>query len=193
MNGIEKIRERILSDSQAEIDKLTAETDSRVAQIEDEYRKQAHVLAAEAAERAEKAAARQQSRLENAADMERGKTILACKQACIDEAFSRAEAQLTSLSEADYAAVLGKIAAASGTGQEEIILSAADAEKIGAQVVEQANRISGAHFTLSSENRSIGAGLILKQGAVEINCTFGAALRLLRQEMAADIAAILFS
>lgn len=193
MNGIEKIKDRILSDSRVETDKLIAETDERVARIEDEYRKQAHIIAADAEERAKRAAKEHQARLENAADMERSKALLACKQACIDDAFARAEAQLRNLPEAAYAAVLGKMAAASGTGKEEIVLSAADAEKIGPQVVEQANSISGGSYTLSAQTREIAGGLILKQGPVEVNCTFDAALRLLRQDMAADVAAILFS
>jgi len=34
---------------------------------------------------------------------------------------------------------------------------------------------------------------VLKRGAVEVNCAFATQLRLLRQTMAADVAAILFS
>ena len=89
---------------------------------------------------------------------------------------------------------LASLAAASGTGDEEIILSAADAAEIGAQVVEKANAAkSGAAFTLSAETRELEGGLVLKRGSVEVNCAFATQLRLLRQTMAADVAAILFS
>ena len=72
--------------------------------------------------------------------------------------------------------------------------SAAYMEKVGALVVEKANALKeGAAFTLSSEHRELEGGLLLKKGLVEINCSFATQLRLLRQDMAADVAAILFS
>lgn len=194
MNGIEKIVGRIQADSQREIEALNADADRRVESIRQEYEAQARKLTAETQEKAARMAADQRQRLENAADMERGKAILACKQECIDEAFRQAEQRLTSLPAEEYAGVLAAIAARAGQGDEEIVLSVGDAEKVGALVVEKANALKeGAAFTLSSEHRELEGGLLLKKGLVEINCSFATQLRLLRQDMAADVAAILFS
>ena len=80
---------------------------------------------------------------------------------------------------------------AAGTGCEEIVLSKADREELGEAVVAAANA-SGAAYTLSDETRELGGGLVLKKGKVEINCAFDTRLRQLRQEMASDVARILF-
>ena len=48
-----------------------------------------------------------------------------------------------------------------------------------------------AMLTLSQETRDITGGLILRDGNVEINCAFETQLRLLREEMSAQVAAVL--
>ena len=48
-------------------------------------------------------------------------------------------------------------------------------------------------LSLSGETRDITGGLILRDGNVEVNCAFETQLRVLRETMAADIAAILFA
>ena len=125
------------------------------------------------------------------ADMERRQMLLGAKQACIDEAFERAAEKLRNLPREEYIALLARIAAAADTGCEEIVLSAADRESIGADVVAAANA-GGASFTLSDETRELGGGLVLKKGKVEANCSFDTQLRQLRQEMASDVARVLF-
>ena len=50
-----------------------------------------------------------------------------------------------------------------------------------------------AMLTLADETREMEGGLILRDGNVEVNCAFETQLRVLRETMAADIAAILFA
>jgi len=50
-----------------------------------------------------------------------------------------------------------------------------------------------AMLTLSQETREMAGGLTLRDGNVEINCAFETQLRVLREEMAAEVAGILFS
>jgi V/A-type H+-transporting ATPase subunit E len=132
-------------------------------------------------------------RLQGSADMERRQLLLGAKQACIDEAFSKAAEALRALPRDEYVSLLARVAADNGEGTEELILSAADREAVGADVVSAANATkAGAAFTLSDETRELGGGLVLKKGQVEINCAFDTRLRQLRQEMASDVARILF-
>lgn len=49
-----------------------------------------------------------------------------------------------------------------------------------------------AQLTLSEETREMEGGLTLRDGNVEVNCAFETQLRVLRSDMAAEIAAILF-
>ena len=50
-----------------------------------------------------------------------------------------------------------------------------------------------AQLTLSQETREMAGGLTLRDGNVEVNCAFETQLRVLREEMAAEVAGILFS
>ena len=63
------------------------------------------------------------------------------------------------------------------------------------KVVTGANALiqGTALLTLAEETREMAGGLILRDGSVEINCAFETQLRVLRDSMAADVAAILFA
>ena len=194
MKGLEKITDRIRADAQSEIRAICDEGDARAAEVTASYQAQAQQLLAQEGERTAQAVETLLQRGERSDAMEQGKALLGVKQECLDEAFRLAAQKLRDLPVGEYTEVLAKIAAAAGHGDEEIILSAEDAASIGAAVVKRANECKdGAGFTLSQETRALEGGLVLKRGAVEVNCAFATQLRLLRQTMAADVAAILFS
>ena len=194
MNGLEKINQRIRQDGSDEVAAIQAEAEGRVRSIRADYRAQIAQLEAEAAERRAKTVAERLERLGGSADMERRQLLLAAKQGCIDEAFARAARALENLPRQDYVALLARLAAENGNGDEELVLSAADRDAVGPAVVAAANALKpGAAFILSSESRDLGGGLVLKRGLVEVNCTFDTRLRQLRQEMATDVAQILFA
>ena len=194
MNGLEKINQRIRQDGSDEIAAIQAEAEGRVRSIRADFRAQIVQMEAEAAERRARTVAERLERLGGSAEMERRQLLLAAKQGCIDEAFARAAQALRDLPRQDYVALLARLAAENGSGDEELVLSAADRDAVGPAVVDAANALKpGAAFTLSSESRDLGGGLVLKRGLVEVNCTFNTRLRQLRQEMATDVAQILFA
>ena len=74
-------------------------------------------------------------------------------------------------------------------------LKESKAGSVIAKVVTGANALlqGTAMLTLSEETGDMEGGLILRDGNVEVNCAFETQLRVLRETMAADIAAILFA
>lgn len=76
--------------------------------------------------------------------------------------------------------------AAKAGGKAGAVLSAVVA---GANALLQGT----AMLTLSQETREMAGGLTLRDGSVEVNCAFETQLRVLREEMAAEVAGILFS
>ena len=228
MKGIEKITARIEADAQAEVEEILRAAREKAEEIRAGYEAQAQAEAADAAQSREKAAQQRLERLEGAAEMEAKRQTLAAKQACIDEAFAKAQAELLALPEDKYAELLAKLAVkAAKTGREEIILSSRDKQRVGAKVAAKANAmlaksvapnlpeelkdskagsviakvVTGANallqgtamLTLADETREMEGGLILRDGNVEVNCAFETQLRVLRETMAADVAAILFA
>lgn len=69
------------------------------------------------------------------------------------------------------------------------------AGKVLSKVVTGASALlqGTAMLTLSQETREMDGGLILRDGQVEVNCAFETQLRVLRESMTAEVAAILFA
>ena len=188
MNGIEKITARIERDSQAEIDQVLREAKEKAEQIHEEYKVKAAAAKTAAEDVARQAGQRRLSQLESSAQMEAKSVVLAAKQACMDEVFAKALETLKALPEAEYIGLLAEMAKkASRSGKEEIILNAADKERVGKQVAEKAG------LKLAEETRDMAGGLTLRDGNIEINCAFETKLRVLRESMAAEVANILFA
>lgn len=194
MNGLEKITQRILSDAQTELSALEQRTDEEILAIRSGYLAQVDRERAEILARGEKAAQERRERLASAAKMEARKRLLRVKQEVMGEAFSLAVRKLCDLPQEEKIAFLIRLAGkAAPDGRGALLFSAADREAIGNAVTDGANAAYGAHFTLGEETRRIPGGFILAQGDVEVNCSFETLVRLQRDELEGEVAAILFS
>lgn len=74
-------------------------------------------------------------------------------------------------------------------------LKGSKAGNLLSRVVTGANALlqGTAQLTLSKDTADIDGGLILRDGNVEVNCAFDTLLRMLREDMAAQVAGILFA
>ena len=195
MNGIEKITGRINDDAQREIDAIAAQAKSEADAITARYEAQAEKEAAEILARGKANADERVERLASVAELEAKKMTLAAKQEVLDRAFDKALQDLTQLSEEKYVALLAALAVkAANSGSEKIILSPADRSRYGVKVAEMANSALGKQgkLTLSEETRDIKGGLLLSDGDVEVNCAFETLVRLTRNQIAGDVAKVLF-
>lgn len=199
MNGLEKITARIETDAVADAARIAEEAKTQADAIRAEGEQKAQesywVRVREGVKNAEDRA----SRLSKAADMEARKSILACKQELVSEAFDRAEKKLLELPAEAYIAFLaGQAAAASVSGRETIVLNAQDREAVGKAVAEKANAHLAAqgkvaNLTLSAEVGDFAGGLILRDGSISVNCTVAALIAEARQTQASAVAAELFA
>ena len=195
MKGTEKIIAHIQSDAQAQCDAILAAAQEKCSAIRDDY---AHKAAAAYGERIRagvKSCADEGESAERLGRMEAKKALLALKQEMIAKSFALAEQKLRSLDEEQYVALLSRLAASSAvTGEEEIVLNAADRERVGKAVVKAANEKLGekGRLTLSPSAGDFDGGLILRRGNIEVNCTLALLVELCRGEMSAAIAGVLF-
>lgn len=193
MNGLEKIVARMESDTRAECDALAASAAENAAAILRDCQAQADAAARDSRQRAAAQAAEHLEHLNGSSQLACRQRVLAAKQDLIDEVFVRAAKALAALPQAEYIDLLATLAAENGSGDEELLLSAADRDAVGAAVVEAANRKrAGAAFRLSEETRDTGGGLVLRRDRVELNCSFAEKLRQLRQEESSAVAKLLF-
>ena len=193
MNGIDKITQRIGADTQAEIDRILADAAAQAEAAADKFRTQAEAEDRDLLAKSERTAAEREERLVSAAQMEARKTVLAAKQAVMEETYAKALEKLRNLPEARYVEVLTELllqAAPHGVG--EVLFSAQDRETVGQAAVDAANGKSGGKLTLSGETAPIQGGFILKDGNVEVNCAFDTLVRLQKAETAGQVAQRLF-
>lgn len=199
MNGLEKITARIEADAAADAVRIAEEAAKQCAAIRAEGEEKAQASYWKRVQDGVKAAEDRVARLEKAADMEARKSILACKQELVAEAFDRAEKKLLSLSGEEYIGFLAKLAAkAAVSGREQIVLNAKDREALGKKVSAKANEQLAAMGTpgklsLSPESGDFSGGLILRDGNVSVNCTVSALVAEARQNQASAVAAELFA
>lgn len=193
MNGIERITQLIQTEAQAEIDGILKKAQEDAAAIQARYQAQAETEAAELALKNQKAAEEREERLVSVAQMESRKIILATKQEMVEKAYELALEKLRSMPEDQCTAVLAELLVQASTdGKEEVIFSPEDRERIGKAAIERANTASGKQLRLSPDTRSIQGGFILKNGNIEVNCTFDTLVRLQKTETAGTVARKLF-
>ena len=222
MNGIDKITQRIGADTQAEIDRILADAAAQAEAAADKFRTQAEAEDRDLLAKSERAAAEREERLVSAAQMEARKTLLTAKQEMVERAYQRALEKLRSLPQEQYVELLAALLVrASSTGREEVVFSPEGAGKaavaranellakeaapelpLGDGVVANllnkvADGVSAfaqgtAMLAVSEETRDISGGFILKDGRIEVNCTFDALVRAEREQTAGEVAKLLF-
>ena len=194
MKGTEKIIAHIQADADAQAAEILARADARCAEIRETYEQKAKEAYAETIRAGVKENQDRLDSMERLANMEGRKAILALKQDMVAESFDRACDQLVNLPAAEYGTFLAKLAVkASVTHDEEVVLNARDRKALGDKVIEAANKaLGGGKLTLSKETGDFKGGLILRRGSIEANCTAELLVDLCREEMAAELAGVLF-
>ena len=194
MKGTEKIIAHIGADAKTQADAILAQAEAKCAEIREGYEQQAKQAYAERIRAGVKANQDRLDSMERLAKMEGRKAILALKQDMVAESFDRACDQLVNLPAAEYGTFLAKLAVkASVTHDEEVVLNARDRKALGDKVIEAANKaLGGGKLTLSRETGNFKGGLILRRGSIEANCTAELLVDLCREEMAAELAGVLF-
>ena len=199
MNGIEEIIGRIADDANQDAEAILTSARTEAADITEQYA----ALAAEERSRiladGEVRGREIIRRAASISDQERKQHLLAEKQRMIALAFDIALQRLSVLPEAEYVALLARLAAdASSSGDGEIILCQKDHRRYGPRVLADANRIledagKKTNLVLAAETREFVGGLVLKMKNVEVNCTLDAIIRHSKEDLTLDIAATLFS
>ena len=198
MNGIETIKARIQEDSRAQCDALLQEAKEKAAVITVRYEEEAMADYEKAVSNARSNGEIRIQRMESVAQLEARKLRLAAKQEMLEKAFSSAEDALCSFKEEEYVELLKTLALkAVVTGAEELVFSAADRDVVGQKVVDAVNKAlekqgKVAKLTMDEEARDFKGGLYVKNGSIETNCTFSALIRSQKEQMAREVAQILF-
>jgi V/A-type H+-transporting ATPase subunit E len=198
MTGVDKIKEKILQDSQAKADSILDDAKKQAQEIIEKANAKA-VLRAEEIHKKATAEAAEKLKINNSMlELEMRKEMLSTKQQLIEEVFQTALDSLSKMDSNEYEATLLKlIIDAVESGNEEILLSSQDKNRLPADFISKLNQAlvqagKKGNLRISDETRNIMGGFVLKAEGVELNYSFEALLRMYRDEIEPEVAAILF-
>lgn len=192
MKGTEKIIAHIEADAQAQADAVLGEARQRCEAIKARFDEKASRLYSDRIREGVKACQDQEDSALRISRMEARKSVLSVKQEMVEKSFDLAVQQIVALPDKKYTAFLADLVKKAGpAGDEEIILNAADRDRVGEALIKAVNA-DGAKMKLSDETRDIKGGLILRRGSIETNCSVELLVELCRGELSAKLADVLF-
>lgn len=195
MKGTEKIVAHIGDEAKAQAQAILDEAAAKAKEISDSYAKSAQDEYWNMVRAGVKDCEAEAQRVKRVADMECKKDILSLKQEMISGAFKAAQEKLASMQGDEYVDFLVSLAVkAAPSGERELVFNSRDKAEVGASVVEKANAALGgkAKLRLSDEVRDIAAGLIVKAGGIETNCSAESLIASSRAELSSELAKIMF-
>ncbi len=193
MQGMQRIKDRILEDARAQAEDIIKEAEGKVAEVMEQASKEAESLRAKLREKGREEAEEARRRMLAMAELDIRKEELAIKQKLIDRAFDEALGRLQNLKGKEYKALVMKMVKDAGAnGDEEIIVSAGDRQLFEKGLLKDINSKLGLDLKLSGEERNIKGGFILKSTGIEINNSFDTLIRMERDQIETQIAEILF-
>lgn len=201
---IEDILARIDADAAKAMAQSRAAADSQKCGILGETQAAVDKILAAARAEAQEHAAVTKERLVSAARLEGRNRLLAEKQKLIDLAFEKALESVQKLPDDKYRRlILSLLLKYVDRGDETVVVSERDAVRLGGAFIEETNKEvehakspSGkarkGHLKMITQKEETGGGFVLRSGRTELNITFPAMLKAVRDRMESDVAGTLF-
>lgn len=196
--AIEDILRKIRSESEAKASEIIHNAESEKESILKKAEEEAAKLGEKLLKEGKDSAAQERKREITMTNLEAKKNILAIKQKLIEEAFERALNNLYSFPAEEYRSAIKKmLISAVVSGEEEVITSVADKEKLTSVFITEVNEAlekegKKGNLRLSSEERNIRGGFILRDGRKEINLSFDSLIEEKRDELEESLIGIIF-
>ena len=219
MTGLEKILERIGADARARAERVLQEAEEDCRRIANEFAERAKQTRARIEREGEEELQALLSGARAECEKTHIELLQSTRAALLDEAYALAKAELRSNHYGKYQELLVAILCSALAEQHraeqqsiafgdeieeverfELLLCAEDRDRFGSAVLRAAKDLCARRvgkekaekLTLSHEAAPIEGGLILRFGAVELNCALDILLADVRRETEADVARILF-
>ena len=198
MAGVEKIKEKILQDTDIKINEILEKARLQAKEIAEKANQKAAQRAKEISQKSVHEISEKKRIINSIVELEMRKDILSAKQKSIEEVFDKALERMNNLDGEKYEQVIFDMLMASvESGEEEIILSEDGKKKLSADFIKKANKAlesvgKKGKLKMSDETRNISGGFILTGQGVEINNSFEAIIRLYRDEIEPKVAEIFF-
>lgn len=221
VNGLEKMKEKILEEARADAAKTVADAQTQADAVKASYDAKIEAMRAETNDRATREVKSILNRAESSAEALKRNTVLSMRGSMIDEAFREALAEIRQMPREEYLALLTSLLATAlaeqieaervslelyGEPEEplpttyEILLNAEDRAAYGSELIDSVRRSvvnkipleAVKKLVLSDKTAPIDGGLVLKYGDIEINCSIAMIFSQIRPGLEAEIEQVLF-
>lgn len=197
MTGLDKILRQIKSESDAVAAAALSKAQAQADELAEAARSQAQAECDAILQRGKAQAEDLLARAHSAAELQKRKAVLAQKQQLIAQTLDKAKQSLLALPDAQYFAVILKMAQKFALPQEgEIAFSHQDLARLPdgfENTLNNALKASGAKLVVSKEPCRIDGGFVLCYGGVEENCSFTALFDSAHEALQDKVHEILFS
>lgn len=185
--ALDNINKTILAEAEAEAKRIKSESEGNLAALSSEYRRRATQELAKAAKLQERSVRQAKDQARFAAKIKVRNAILAEKQELVGQAFSQAVADLEALGGKERQSLIRKLVNLLPKTEGGTIRAAkADQEA----VKKEAGNLAG--IRVEAEALSSGGGFVFSSDSVEIDCTFASLVAARRQDLAQEVANMLF-
>lgn len=199
MIGTEKIKAKIMEDTNARVLQIEEQAKQEALDITEKALKNAGQKKAEMLKKADAEGAEAYRRMIAVAGLEGRKEILRTKQDLVEASFKAAIEKVSHLPDNEYQSFIEKmIVENAARGNGEILLSEKDRKRMDGQFLDNINKrlisagIDG-KLTLSEAVIQTTGGFVLRYGEMEINSTFEILLGMIRPELENEVVQILFN
>lgn len=190
MNGLDRIIERIQSESSQECDEIIEKAQAQCENIRLQHEQQAAELTAQIHAGVNDELVKIQETAKLQAETDAKKMLFSVRQKMVAEAVAQAIEKSQNLPETEYFSVLTKLLIIYSQNRAgEIMLCPADFKRMTPEFREV---LGGLPLELIQDNSVAGGGFILRYGEVEENCTFPALFAAKREIIHDQVYHILF-
>ncbi|GFR34383.1 V-type ATP synthase subunit E [Thermobrachium celere] len=197
MNSIDSLKERLLNEDMKKASDIEQEARKKADEILEQANIKANQIVEEVKQKAEKDGKDRKERMIARAELESRNIILQAKQEAIDLILNEVINKINNMQKDEYSNLINKMIINNvQTGEEEIVLSIRDKDRVSINLDEiNKTLVAGGKrglLRINPEYADIPSGFILRKSGLEINCTFEALIRGLRDELEAEVASVLF-
>lgn len=195
INNGDRILSSILDSAWAEAEAVLAQARERAKATAAEAEAEAARICAEAENRAKAVREDVLERSRTNAELDSRKYALAQKRAVVNEAFQEASSRLSAMAGPEREALLAKLLLENAEGGETVFPAPADEGIVPSLLVGVNAKLAAAGkapLKLGQAREGIAGGFLLGGASYELNCSFEAILRDLREAEVSRVADILF-
>lgn len=191
--GIEKITSRIEGDARAQADSILNRADKQGKKIVEDAEAAKEQILKDAEKNGKIDKEKIIAQKKAVADIDGRKMVLEKKQSLINDCFVEAADKIASMEQSSYVEFLVSIIKESGVKKGRIILNERDRSKIADALMAAVEKeIPDGTFVMSEETGEFKGGLLIRQGKVYLNGTVESYVNEAKEEMASEIAKVLF-